>query len=131
MKQENLVLIPETVYGTASGNYDPTSTTFNSNAQKGVGYYLGSGSVNTFRFTVDDFVGIITLYASLDETPSAGDDDMWFKIYTFPTDDSSSLDGSSAISADFSTFVTGKFTWIYAQVTGFEGGTINSVTLSY
>ena len=130
MKQDNLVLIPETVYGTANSVYIPPATSFNGKSQQAVGYY-NQGSVNTVRFTVDDFVGIITLYASLDQNPTSGTAGDWIKIYTFPTDDSSSLDGISAISADFSTFITGKFTWIYAQVTGFEGGTINSVSLSY
>jgi len=130
MKQGSLTLVPETEYGIPSGNYDGSSeTSFSGDRQKAVGYYKKSSTTNSVRFICDDFVGTITLYGSLDEDPTADAD--WFSLYVFPTDDSSSLDGSTAISTDYSVSITGKFTWMKATVSSFTGGTINSVTLSY
>ena len=82
MKQGSLTLIPETVYGTASGNYDGSSTTFSGDRQKAVGYYKKSSTTNSVRFICDEFVGTITLYGSLDEDPTADAD--WFNLYVFP-----------------------------------------------
>lgn len=127
MKSENLVLLPTTEYGTPSGNYDGTSTSFAGDRVKGVGYYKSSSNSQTVRFIVDEYVGTITIQASLDEDPVIDSD--WFDVYEFPGD--SAQDGSTAISADFSTSPQGKFTWIRAKVDGFLGGTVNSVTLRY
>ena len=133
MKERPLILIPLTEYGIPSGNYDGSSeTSFGSTVQKGVTYYLRNKSFQTIRFQVDDFVGTIDIYGSLDTEPSNGTDTTdWFNMYTFPTDDSSSLDGSTAVSADFSVAVNGRVTWIKAIVNNFTGGTITQVTMSY
>ena len=128
MKTDSLTLIPETEYGVPSGNYDGSSeTSFSGDRQKGVGYYKRSGSTQTVRFRTDDFAGVITIQGSLDTDPTA--DTEWFDLYTFPGD--SAQDGSTAISADFSTSLTGNFAWLRASVSAFTGGTITSVTLTY
>ena len=129
MKSDNLVLLPNTVYGTASGNYDGSSTTFSGNRTKGVTYYIRRRSVNTIRFICDEFVGTIKIEGSLDTAPNS--DDEYFTMYTFPTDDSSSLDGSTAITTDFSLAITARVAWVRATVENFSGGTINSVTLTW
>ena len=128
MKTDSLTLIPETEYGVPSGNYDGSSeTSFSGDRQKGVGYYKRSGSTQTVRFQTDEFVGTITIQGSLDSDPTA--DSEWFDIYTFPND--STPDGSTAITTDFSTTLTGNFVWIRATAASFTGGTIDSVTLTY
>lgn len=130
MKTNPLVLIPVTDYGTPSGNYDGSSeTTFSGDRQKAANYYRNPTNTQTVRFDVDEFVGTITIQGTLDKDPNSSSD--WFDIYVFPTDDSGSLDGSTAISADFSTTITGKFTWLRATVSSFTGGTINFVNLIY
>ena len=131
MKTDSLVLIPYTEYGVPSGNYDGSSeTSFTGDRQKGVTYYLRNKSHQSVRFTCDDFVGTIKIQMCLDSDPS-DDDNNWVTLYTFPTDDSSSLDGSTAISADYSVSITARSTWVRAVVNSFTGGTINSVKLSY
>ena len=127
MKTDSLILIPTTEYGIPSGNYDGISDFFFGDRKKGVAYYRGNGSTQTVRFRTDEFIGTITIQASLDADPI--DESEWFDVYTFPGD--SSQDGSTAISADFSTSLTGNFAWIRARVTDYTGGTINSVTLIY
>lgn len=119
MKTNSLTLISETEY---SG-----TPAFVSDRQKGVGYYKRSSSTQTVRFITDDFAGVITIQASLDTDPT--EDSAWFDVYVFPGD--SVQDGSTAISTDFSTSLTGNFAWIRASVSAFTGGTINSVTLTY
>jgi len=119
MKTDSLTLLPETEYsGTASISGD---------RQKGVGYYKRYASSQTVRFQTNDFAGTITVQASLDSDPESDSD--WFDVYIFPGD--SSQDGSTAITTDFSTSLTGNFTWVRAVVSHFAGGTIDSVTLTY
>ena len=119
MKTDSLTLIPTTEFsGTAA---------FSGDRQKGVGYYKRSGSTQTVRFRTDDFAGVITIQGSLDTDPTA--DSEWFDVYTFPGD--STQDGSTAISTDFSTTLTGNFAWVRATVRAFTGGTITSVILTY
>lgn len=127
MKSTNISLIPFTTYGVPSGNYDGTSLTFAGDRQKASNYYKRSSSSQTLRFTTDEFVGEIVIQASLDTDPT--DDAHWFNIYTFPGD--SATDGSTAITTDYATAVSGRFAWIRAVVTGFTDGTIDAVTLSY
>lgn len=127
MKTQPIALIDFTTYGVPSGNYDGSSPTFTSDRQKASNYYKRSSSSQTLRFTTDDFPGEIVIQASLDTDPT--EDSHWFDIYTFPGD--SATDGSTAITTDYATAVTGRFAWIRAVVTGFTDGTIDTVLLSY
>jgi len=122
MKTQNLELLPRTVYGTPSGNYDGSSTEFSGNRQKAVGYYRKPSGVQSVLFNIDDFIGDIVIQATLDADPDQ--DSNWFDVYTFPDD-------SSRTSANSSVALTGNFTWIRAHVTGFTGGTINSISVTY
>ena len=119
MKTNNLSLLPETEFSGASA--------ITGDRQKGVGYYTRTSSSQTVRFRTDDFAGTITIQASLDSDPTA--DNQWFDVYVFPGD--STQDGSTAISTDFSTSITGNFVWVRAVVSNYTGGTINSVTITY
>ena len=127
MKSQNIALIPFTTYGVPSGNYNGSSLTFTSDRQKASNYYRRSANSQTLRFTTDDFPGEIVIQASLDTDPTADSD--WFDVYTFPGD--SATDGSTAITTDYATGVTGRFAWIRAVVLGFTDGTIIQVTMSY
>jgi hypothetical protein len=123
MRTENLVLLPLTVYGTPSGNYDGSSdTAFDGNQQKGVGYYRSRRSTQSVRFQLSEFVGIIIIQGTLDADPQA--DSQWFDVYEYG-------DGSSQETGDFSQALIGNFTWLRARVTAFTGGTITAVTLTY
>ena len=123
MQTQDLILLPLTVYGTPSGNYDGSSDTdFDGNRQKAVGYYRRPSGVQTVQFNVDDFDGSITIQATLDDDPTV--DSEWFDVFEFPDD-------SSAITADIAYSIKGNFTWMRARVAGFQGGRINSIILSY
>jgi len=128
VKTSGLILLPETIWGEPSGNYDGSSeTAFNGDRQKAVGYYKSTSSTQSIRFQSNDFVGLITIQGSLDADPY--EDSEWFDAYVFPGD--STIDGSTAVTTDYSITLTGNFTWLRATVSAFTGGTINSVTLTY
>jgi hypothetical protein len=123
MKTTNLVLLPLTIYGIPSGNYDGSSdTAFDGDRQKGVGYYRSRRSTQSIRFQLSGFVGIIKLQGTLDADPES--DAQWFDVYEYGN-------GSSIESGDFSLSLKGNFTWLRARVTGFINGTITSVTVTY
>jgi hypothetical protein len=122
MKTQDLVLIPATVHGTPSGNYDGSSLDFDGTRQKASDYYISKSGTQSVLFDVDDFVGDVTIQGTLDADPEV--DDQWFDIYEFPDD-------SSATTATISYTIKGNFTWLRARVTNFTSGTINSITLTY
>lgn len=123
MKTTDLTLLPLTVYGTPSGNYDGSSdTSFAGDRQKASDYYVSRTGLQSVRFITDDFIGSIMLQATLDADPK--DDADYFDVFEFPDD-------SSATTANISYPITGNFTWLRARVTGFVGGQITSVTATY
>ena len=114
-------LLPLTVYGTPSGNYNGTNTTFIGNAIPAANYYAGQGRVQTLVYTTVEFVGIITVQATLnDNTPQAA----WFDIDTYGNA-SVPTTGTQANS------VLGNFSYLRAVVTNFTAGNITTVTASY
>jgi len=108
-------------YGQASGNYDGSSQLFYSNAVPAANYYNGLGNIQTMFYNLSGFVGVITLQATLNEIPSAA---QWFDI-------SERGDGITPDTGYTSSTVTGNFTWLRAQVAGFDAGTIIAVTAVY
>lgn len=122
MKTTTLQLLPTTSYGTPSGNYDGSSQDWSGDRQQAANYYGGFGGLQTVAIYLTAFQGRIKLEASLESDPTV--DAEWFKVYEFDST-------SSTTTNNFSTNITGNFTWIRANVEEFEAGTINSVTLSY
>ena len=114
-------ILENTVYGTASGNYDGSSQLFFSNAVPAANYYAGNGSVQTVLYNLTGFVGTITIQATLNDLPEQA---KWFDI-------SERGDGSTADFGITTATVTGNFSWIRARVEGFDAGIIQAVTISY
>ena len=124
MSLTTLTLLNNVVVGTPNGNYDGSTTYFESDPVKAVGYYQGQGSLQTLFVTVTNFPGAIKLKATLDFDPVAAS---WFDVYDW-ADDSTEF--------RFAINLTGNYAWIKAVITGFEdevGQTaeINSVTITY
>ena len=121
MNFTNQIFLPETTYGTPSGNYDGTSTTFIGNAIQAANYYNGQGSAQTSVITVTNFVGVITLQATLNDWTQQAE---WFDVDSY---------GNSSIPTTNTTAINmlGNFVWMRAKVTDFTAGTINSATLVY
>lgn len=122
MKTTTLQLLPTTTYGTPSGNYDGSSLDWSGDRQQAANYYGGFGGLQTIAFYLNEFQGHIYIEATLESDPVLDAD--WFRVYDFDSTD-------SATSNNFSTNVTGNFTWIRANVEDFSAGTITRVSMSY
>ena len=124
MSLTTLTLFNNVVVGTPNGNYDGSTTFFESEPVKGAGYYQGQGSLQTVFVTVTNFPGAMKFMATLDFDLATAN---WFEVYDL-TDDSTEF--------RFPINLTGNYTWLKAVVTGFEDETgqdaaINSVTVTY
>jgi len=116
-----LTLLPSTVYGTPSGNYNGANTTFTGNVVPAANYYAGQGVVQTLTYTTDSFVGVITIQATLnDNTPQAA----WFDIDSYGN-------ASAPTTSTQANSVMGNFSYLRAVVTDFTAGNITIVTASY
>lgn len=122
MTIQRATILSTTVYGEASGNYDGSSQDWSSDPVKAANYYRGQGGLQTIAFSVTDFEGTMHLEATLDSDPASA---VWFETYVFG-------DGSTTPLSDYRPeAVLGNFTWMRVRVSGFAGGTINSVTIAY
>jgi hypothetical protein len=122
MKTTTLQLLPTTTYGTPSGNYDGSSLDWSGPDQPAADYYGGFGQLQTVAFYLLNFQGLIRIEATLESVPATDAD--WFKIYDFDS-------VAAPTTNNFSTNITGNFTWIRATVIGFDAGTITKVMMSY
>lgn len=114
-------LVSNVVYGTASGNYDGSSQDWFSDAVPAASYYAGQGSLQTITYRLQDFVGIISIQATLNDQQESAP---WFEVATIG-------DGVTVETGTIPVNVTGNFTWLRAHITGFEAGTIQSITAAY
>lgn len=116
-----LTLLSETTYGTESGNYDGSTANFAGDAIRAADYYRLMNASQTVIFALNDFEGVIVIQGTLVKEPADTD---WLDLYEIPAD-------SSAITVNSSTTVTGNFVWLRASVSGFIGGTVETITVTY
>lgn len=127
MKTTSQQLLPATDHGTATGNYDGSSTDFNGDAVKAAGYYSTHGTLQSVAFFTEDFLGTIEIQATVDSETATAE---WFTVHTFNGDGSSANDSSAQYWNEVQN-ITGRFTWLRVKVTDFTQGVINKVTVSY
>ena len=121
MSLNNFALLATTTYGQASGNYDGSSQDFHGNPVIAADYYSGYGSIQTVNISVTDFVGTVHLEATLNDL---ADQAAWFEVDTFVSE----LLPTTEIRP---VTVLGNFVYMRVRVTGFDAGTINSITIAY
>jgi hypothetical protein len=114
------LLVDNVTYGSASGNYDGSSQDWFSNAVPAANYYGGQGALQTITYQLEDFVGIITIWATLNDLQESAP---WFEVATFG-------DGSTVENGTIPVNVLGNFTWLRAEITEFSSGTL-TVTAAY
>jgi hypothetical protein len=115
-------LLPLTTYGVPSGNYNGTTPDFIGDTVPAASYYtVKSGSMQTAVITATNFVGVITLQATLG---TIAEQTVWFDVATY---------GSATTPTSGTTPVNlvGNFVWVRAVVTEFTSGTINSAILLF
>jgi hypothetical protein len=115
------VLLPLTVYGQASGNYDGSSLDFVGNPVRAVNYYQGYGAIQTVQFRVSNFLGRITVQCTLDNDPVSA---AYFDVFSFDH-------AITPISTYSPVTLTGNFVWMRARVELFDAGTIDPLNLIY
>jgi hypothetical protein len=116
-------LLVTTSFGTSAGNYDGSSTSFNSDKVKGDGYYGFSDGVHTVQTRVSSFVGTLKVQGTLVKDPANTD---WVDI-----DNIVIGDGSTAITNSFFNNFTGNFVWIRIAVSDFTAGNVNNVYMAH
>ena len=121
MSLNNYTLLETTVYGEASGNYDGSSQDFHGDPVIAADYYRGYGSIQTVTISVTDFVGEIRIEATLNDL---ADQAAWSLCETFG-------DGLTPTTEIHPITILGNFVYMRVRVLGFDGGTINSITISY
>jgi hypothetical protein len=109
-------------------NNTSTTLTYASEKAKGDGYYGGSDGLHTAMYTYNsNFIGTITMQASLATTPVEAD---WF-----------SISGTTAVATDIDVNYqntatslyynfTGNFVWVRGHVT-IRDGIVNSILLNH
>ena len=116
-----VTLLPTTVYGSASGNYDGSSQDFYGNSVPAANYYNGQGNLQTIGYRLSDFIGVITIQATLQDSPEQSS---WFDIDYYGNDITATTD-YHVVS------VIGNFAHLRARVQQFDAGIIELVTTSY
>ncbi len=116
-------LLATTSFGTSTGNYDGSASSFNSDKVKGDGYYGFADGVHTIQTRVTSLIATVKVQASLATTPVDAD---YVDIATIVNGD-----GSTAITDGYLTNFTGNYVWIRVAVTNFTAGTINTVVLGH
>lgn len=116
-----VTLLPTTVYGTASGNYDGSSADFYGNSLPAANYYNGQGNLQTIGYRLSGFVGIATVEATLQDAP---DQSHWFEIDHYGN-------GVDPYTDYHTVSVIGNFAHLRVHITNFEAGTITSITAAY
>jgi len=114
-------LVSDVTYGVPSGNYDGSSQDWFSNAVPAASYYGGQGSLQTITYRLQDFVGIIRIEATLNDSQTSAP---WFEVATYS-------DGSTVETGTIPVNIVGNFTWLRAEITNFNGGTIQAITAAY
>lgn len=106
-----IILLPQTGY---SGIRDITGE-----SKPAAAYYLGNQDLQTLSWSTTVFNGLITVQASLSETPTNDD---WFTVFTLPGNELT-VNGFQNIS--------GNFVRLRVKVTNFTRGVIQNFKVSY
>ena len=106
-----VILLPQTAYTGV--------TTITGSPQPAAAYYLGNQDLQTLSWTTTVFNGLITVQASLAETPTNDD---WFTVFTLP--------GNELTTSGFQN-INGNFVRLRVKLTNFTRGVIQSIKVSY
>lgn len=122
MKTSSYNLLPSTTFGTAIENYDGSSTTFSGIPQKAAAYYTKDKSIQTISWYLTNFIGILTIEATLDKDSNTNN---YFQIGDTVSD------GITLLTENGFANLEGNYTWIRLTVSSFGAGTINKVSIGY
>lgn len=119
MSYSDTVLVPGLSHGIQSLNYDGGED-FSGTPTIAASYYSNTGSKQTIMYSMIDFVGTVSVQATLDANPS---DSEWAEV----------LNVTSLTPEDFSgvEVIDGNFTWFRVLVSDFTSGTVNEIRVIF
>lgn len=95
---------------------------------KGDGFYGRSDGIHTVQYSVDGFIGVVEVQATLEVNPLEED---WFTVpdtaHTSLSEDSTAVERDGSYIKNF----TGNYIWIRAQIRNWTDGTVTSVLLNH
>ena len=115
------IMLPTTIYGQASGNYDGSSLDWAGVPVQAADYYRGRGGIQTITIQTTGFVGKMYIEACLD---TLQDSAAWFTTYELG-------DGVNPVTDMIPETILGNFVWMRVRVESFTAGIIDSVTITY
>ena len=118
-----ITLLPQTAF-------NALTPTIIGTAYNGAGYYHGCNNSHTLSWLISDFVGTITVQATLCDEPESTDCvNDWFDVYAITgiQDTITFLGTSESKYANF----TGNYVKLRAKVTGMTKGTIQHLKVTY
>lgn len=121
-------LIPSTAFGTPTGNYDGSSSSFESDSAYGDGYYGYTDGLHTVSVQTTGFVGTITIQGSLAETPGTSD---WFTVKDTSGANLVYGDGSSATTVSEAKNFIVNAVHVRAAVASFSAGSIAKINFNH
>jgi hypothetical protein len=128
---------------TTSVVYPITTTTaqiFTSTSVKAANYYGINNALQTVSFKLTNFVGTVTLQASLAVSPTEND---WFAVnlltnrYSIDTTGLVTQSLKTEISSSLGTSTNevynfeGNYLWLRGRINTFTAGTVNGITINY
>jgi hypothetical protein len=117
-----LILLPQTAYNPGSVDVLP-NTTVTGDKYPAASYYLSSQDLQTVSWSLTSFRGIVTIQASLVDTPTTDND--WFTVRNIVYNDQAGTTTNAFQN------ITGNFIWIRAVVNNFTQGTVQNIKVSY
>lgn len=136
-----MTIISETILETQTHPSDNTVKTVIGSRYRGDGFYNRSDGLHTVQWSITNFVGVISVQATLSPNPTESD---WFTVglgngKTFSVDTTGlasqtviknvsytlPADGTSGYN-----FV-GNYVWIRAHITNWTAGTVNNIMMSH
>jgi hypothetical protein len=121
-------LIPSTAHGTPTGNYDGSSTSFESDSAWGDGYYGYTDGLHTVSVSTAGFVGTITIQGTLVETPTSSD---WFTVKDTAGADLVYGDGSTTTTVNEAKNFIVNAVHVRAAVASFSAGAIAKINFNH
>lgn len=136
-----MTIISENILETQPHPGDDTVKSVTGDPHKGDGFYNRSDGLHTVQWTITNFIGTISVQATLSTSPSEVD---WFTVSlgdgkTFSVDTTGLASQTSlktisyveptSITAGYN--FTGNYVWIRAQITNWTAGTVNTILMSH
>lgn len=116
----------ETILSNQTHPGDSVVETVTGEKFKGDGYYGRSDGFHTVQYSIDGFIGIISIQASLAVMPEETD---WFTLSE--SIHNSTITGSDSNDGNYIKNFTGNYIWLRATITDWTDGVVSKILLNH